>query len=105
MPNKSLNASDLPIKFEQLETQFRLPNSAKLNAGINFNPQEATQLPVFTKSVVENDKKKNITCPSYKHTEYKTLIWVTIIFMVLQTFTHYDLAFVLEMNRLYTHFS
>jgi len=34
---KSLNASDLPIKFEQLEIQFRLPSSAKLHAGLEFN--------------------------------------------------------------------
>ena len=33
---KSLTSSDLPIKFEQLERQFRLPNSANLKAGLKF---------------------------------------------------------------------
>lgn len=33
---KSLSSSDLPIKFEQLERQFRLPNSANLKAGLKF---------------------------------------------------------------------
>lgn len=33
---KSLNSSDVPIKLEQLEKQFRLPNSANLKSGLKF---------------------------------------------------------------------